>query len=189
MNTYFEKCESVKLESLWVCVLLPPFFFLFLVFLFSLSPLSSSPFHEIPCTSFKTGHVTCAKSGQFVSFCTQLSTEAVHAGIRTPFVTCTTTTLLVRDGWSAFSKDQILLWQKNSLKMAFFSCLVTLFENQSKSRTSQNSTCRFWPFFPSTEKYLFWRENSNETFWGKFSKIGYDRRANIQPWMGHQLFV
>ena len=75
------------------------FFFLFLVFrsLSSLSPLSSSPFHEIPCTSFKTGHVTCAKSGQFVSFCTQLSTEAVHAGIRTPFVTCTTT-LLVRDG-------------------------------------------------------------------------------------------
>ncbi len=114
MNTYFEKCESVKLESLWVCVLLPPFFFLFLVFLFSLSPLSSSPFHEIPCTSFKTGHVTCAKSGQFVSFCTQLSTEAVHAGIRTPFVTCTTTTLLVRDGWSAFSKDQILSWQKTA---------------------------------------------------------------------------
>ena len=27
----------------------------------------------------------------------------------------------------------------------------------------------------------FDRENSNETFWGKFSKIGYDRRANIQP--------
>ena len=34
---------------------------------------------------------------------------------------------------------------------------------------------------PQVEKILVWRENSNETFWGKFSKIGYDRRANIQP--------
>ena len=158
---------------MWVCVLLPPFFFffLFLVFLFSLSPLSSSPFHEIPCTSFKTGHVTCAKSGQFVSFCTQLSTEAVHAGIRTPFVTCTTTTLLVRDGWSAFSKDQILLWQKNSLKMAFLVVLSHCWKINQKVAQVKIPPVDFDHFSRQQKNICFGVKIQMRHFGGNFLKL------------------
>ena len=57
------------------------------------SLLSSSPFHGIPCTSFKTEHVTCAKSGQFVSFCTVhtavvvRSSQQARRNTRVSFVT------------------------------------------------------------------------------------------------------